>query len=46
VVGGMLVGTVLGVFFIPLFYVVIGRLFKRKQAPAHPPAPGVQHDQA
>ena len=37
VVGGMVVGTVLGVFFIPLFYVVVSRLFNRtrkSQVPA------------
>ncbi|AWH22780.1 multidrug efflux RND transporter permease subunit SmeE [Stenotrophomonas sp. ZAC14D2_NAIMI4_6] len=32
VLGGMLVGTVLGVFFIPLFFVVVQRVFKRKTA--------------
>ncbi|MBB1473511.1 efflux RND transporter permease subunit [Luteimonas sp. MC1782] len=31
VLGGMLVGTLLGVFFIPLFFVVVNRLFSRKQ---------------
>ncbi len=47
VVGGMLVGTVLGVFFIPLFYVVVQRLFKRKKAVDPQPATGaVQHEQA
>ncbi|MDY0973787.1 efflux RND transporter permease subunit [Massilia sp. CFBP9012] len=47
VVGGMLVGTVLGVFFIPLFYVVIGRLFKRKKAVNPQPRTGAaQHEQA
>ncbi|MBZ0067736.1 MAG: efflux RND transporter permease subunit [Thiobacillus sp.] len=30
VLGGTLVGTVLGLFFIPLFYVVIMRLFRNK----------------
>ena len=46
VVGGLLVGTVLGVFFIPLFYVVIGRMFKRKKkaAPATATTAGAQHD--
>ncbi|GAB3063864.1 multidrug efflux RND transporter permease subunit SmeE [Stenotrophomonas tumulicola] len=29
VLGGMVVGTVLGVFFIPLFFVVVQRLFNR-----------------
>jgi multidrug efflux pump len=30
VVGGMLAGTFLGIFFIPLFFVVIRRLLQRK----------------
>jgi multidrug efflux pump len=30
VLGGTLAGTLLGLFFIPLFYVVIMRLFKSK----------------
>ena len=30
VLGGMLVGTLLGVFFIPLFFVVVQRLFNRR----------------
>ena len=34
VLGGTLVGTLLGLFFIPLFYVVIMRLFKRKSQAA------------
>jgi multidrug efflux pump len=29
VLGGMIVGTLLGVFFTPLFYVVVQRLFGR-----------------
>ncbi|MGE6333800.1 multidrug efflux RND transporter permease subunit SmeE [Stenotrophomonas sp. NPDC077659] len=32
VLGGMLVGTVMGVFFIPLFFVVVQRVFKRRTA--------------
>ena len=32
VLGGMVVGTVLGVFFVPLFFVVVQRVFKRKTA--------------
>jgi len=32
VLGGMIVGTVLGVFFVPLFFVVVQRLFKRKSS--------------
>ncbi len=35
VLGGMIVGTLLGIFFIPLFFVVIERLFVRR----HPSAP-------
>ena len=31
VLGGMLVGTLLGVFFIPLFFVVVQRVFNRKK---------------
>ncbi len=35
VVGGMVVGTLLGVFFIPLFFVVVERMFvQRKKKPA------------
>jgi multidrug efflux pump len=47
VLGGMVVGTVLGLFFIPLFFVVVERLFvKRKPAAsATPVEPGAQsHD--
>ncbi len=39
VVGGMLAGTVLGVFFVPLFFVAIQKLFGPKQSPATPAAP-------
>ena len=41
VLGGMLVGTVLGVFFIPLFFVVVQRVFKRNKGNGGgtPPAP-------
>lgn len=31
VLGGMLVGTLLGVFFIPLFFVVVQRVFNRRK---------------
>ncbi|MCL7715008.1 multidrug efflux RND transporter permease subunit SmeE [Stenotrophomonas mori] len=34
VLGGMLAGTVLGVFFIPLFFVVVQRVFNRRRLPA------------
>jgi len=36
VVGGMAVGTLLGVFFIPLFFVVVQRLFGKRQATTTP----------
>ena len=34
VLGGMIAGTALGLFFIPLFFVVVQRLFNRKRLPA------------
>ncbi|MEW5248233.1 efflux RND transporter permease subunit [Microbulbifer sp. 2201CG32-9] len=33
VLGGMVVGTLLGIFFIPLFFVVVQRVFGRKKVP-------------
>jgi multidrug efflux pump len=39
VLGGMIAGTLLGVFFVPLFFVAVQRLFKRKQSPASAAAP-------
>ena len=39
VLGGMIVGTLLGVFFIPLFFVVVQRLFNRRWQ-AHPAGAG------
>jgi len=41
VLGGMLVGTVMGVFFIPLFFVVVQRVFNRNKGNGDgtPPAP-------
>ena len=36
VLGGMLVGTSLGIFFIPLFFVVVERWIVQRKAP-HPP---------
>ena len=33
VLGGMIVGTLLGIFFIPLFFVVVERLFVQKRQP-------------
>ena len=34
VLGGMLAGTALGLFFIPLFFVVVQRVFNHKRLPA------------
>ncbi|MES2716843.1 MAG: efflux RND transporter permease subunit [Pseudomonadota bacterium] len=39
VLGGMASATVLGIFFVPLFYVLVCKLFGRRRAPAQPPAP-------
>jgi multidrug efflux pump len=42
VLGGTIAGTALGLFFIPLFYVVIKRVFRgraREEAPADPALP-------
>ena len=36
VLGGMIVGTLLGIFFIPLFFVVVERLFVQRKAAARP----------
>ena len=50
VLGGMVVGTLLGIFFIPLFFVVVERLLVRKKPATHAVAtpgdsPGVpSHD--
>jgi multidrug efflux pump len=35
VLGGMIAATVLGIFFVPVFFVMIRKLFRR---PAHVPA--------
>jgi Cu/Ag efflux pump CusA len=35
VLGGMLTATVLGVFFVPLFFVLVRGFFARRQKPAH-----------
>jgi multidrug efflux pump len=44
VLGGMIVGAFLGIFFIPLFFVVVRRIFTRRQpapeAEAAEPSPG------
>ncbi len=48
VLGGTIAGTVLGVFFIPLFYVFIVRLFSRKRGADEttaPPAPAEETKQ-
>jgi len=34
VLGGMIVGTLLGVFFTPLFFVVVQKIFGRRRAAA------------
>jgi len=39
VLGGTIAATVLGIFFIPLFYVVIKRIFRAKPQPDAAPAP-------
>ena len=46
VVGGMVVGTLLGVFFIPLFFVVVQKLFggKKARGAATQPAGAVTHE--
>jgi multidrug efflux pump len=43
VIGGMITGTLLSIFFVPLFYVVIRRIFRIQRKPAASPeaaAPG------
>ncbi len=37
VLGGMIAGTFLGVFFVPLFFVVVRKLFGRRRGPASLP---------
>jgi multidrug efflux pump len=47
VLGGMVMGTFLGLFFIPLFFVVIERVFApkpRREDPPHGTAPVPAHD--
>ncbi|MEF7614646.1 efflux RND transporter permease subunit [Aquincola sp. MAHUQ-54] len=39
VLGGMIMGTSLGLFFVPLFFVLIRSFFSKKKAPAGPPTP-------
>ena len=38
IVGGMLLSTVLNLFFIPVLYVILSRLLRRGDAPTHEPA--------
>jgi Cu/Ag efflux pump CusA len=42
VAGGMLAATALGLFLIPVFYVVVRRIFKLRVKPAPTPGPGVE----
>ncbi|HLM42247.1 MAG TPA: efflux RND transporter permease subunit, partial [Myxococcaceae bacterium] len=44
VLGGMMVGTLLGLFFVPLFFVVVQRVFGRRgvSAPAATPPEGTR----
>jgi multidrug efflux pump len=42
VLGGMLVGTLLGIFFIPLFFVVVQRLFGRNAKPKDREEPALE----
>jgi multidrug efflux pump len=37
VMGGMISATLLAVFFVPVFYVVVMKVFGRRQAPPAPP---------
>ena len=43
VIGGMLSGTILAIFFVPLFFVLVVGLFKRQPAAPlpHPPVPSI-----
>lgn len=44
VAGGMLAATILGIFFVPVFYVVVRRIFKhRPSRPTAPANPGNAH---
>jgi len=44
VLGGMIVGTGLGIVFIPLFFVVVERLFVLRRQSASPASGGAAHD--
>jgi multidrug efflux pump len=39
VMGGMIAATVLGIFFVPLLFVAVRRIFKGRQAAAETPKP-------
>jgi multidrug efflux pump subunit AcrB len=39
VIGGMISGTVLAIFFVPLFFVVVMKLFEARKAAPEPPRP-------
>ncbi len=45
VIGGMLAGTFLGIFFVPLFFVLVQRLVRRRQKTETAPAPVGNLDQ-
>jgi hydrophobe/amphiphile efflux-1 (HAE1) family protein len=38
VVGGMISATILAIFFVPVFFIVVKRLFRQDKPPAAPPA--------
>jgi HAE1 family hydrophobic/amphiphilic exporter-1 len=38
IVGGMLLSTILNLFFIPVLYVILSRLLRRGDAPTSEPA--------
>jgi multidrug efflux pump len=44
VIGGMLTATVLAIFFVPMFFVLVRKVFRgrRKEAGETPPEPGEQ----
>jgi multidrug efflux pump len=42
VAGGMLAATALGIFFTPVFYVVVRRIFKSKRKPGPSTQPGIE----
>jgi multidrug efflux pump len=36
VIGGMLTATVLAIFYVPMFFVLVRRIFRSRHAPADP----------